>query len=186
MAWAGDVAGGGQIEGASLELSVGSAWQGLNKHLIAHIYPVIQVGEGDNRRYEKDGNTSVHAPLIDGSDIEYVFNWQSPFENSGTNSKAPALLAMLQSGYLSGLVEMTKSLTGTTSEAQRQEGNSMLDLFKGRTGLTKLNSTQVFSDMRLHGSLHSLRLWVVLKQLHNHRILHRSHVHLNVRFVILI
>lgn len=140
-------AGNGQIEGATLDLSVGSAWQGLSKHLIAHLYPVVQVGDGDNKRYEKDGNTSVHAPLIEGGEIEYVFNWQSPFESSGTNSKAPALLAMLQSGYLSGLVEMTKTLTGTTSEAQRQEGNKMLDMFKGRTGLTKLNSTQIFSDM---------------------------------------
>lgn len=126
-------------------------WQGLNENLIAKIYPL-------NKNKTRDTNQGeVHAPIVDGAALEAQFNWQSPFENAGTESKAPAITAMLQSGAIQPLMN---SITGGSLDAdfgnaeQRNNfGNSVNEVqsyvsdLEGRAGITKLNSTQIFSGM---------------------------------------
>lgn len=117
----------------------GSSWQGLNNNLIAKFYPVATVyDENGNKHYYKDLTQGgvVVAPILDGAEIEYALNWQSPFENTGTDSKVPALTAMLQSGSLTSVLQPFS-----------QSSSSYLQNFEGRTGITKLNSTQTFSGM---------------------------------------
>ena len=124
-------------------------WDGLSSHLIASFYEVAKVGEHAWDRIEGDGGTdpvTVLAPLTEAN-LEMVLNWQSPFEQSGPESRAPALMAMLQSGALQPVVDavMSKQKEGE-GDAQSKSGE-FLKQFEGRTGITKLNSTQVFSGM---------------------------------------
>lgn len=135
-----------------------SLWDGLSPHLIAKFYPVKKMQDGsgwvqslDNRhviseseKYVVDDGFEVHCPITDGT-TEMTLGWTSPFENSGAESKAPTLSAMLQSGSLSpALLALGKGfghdLTGSSAAV-------MLEKSSGRTGITKLNSTQVFSGM---------------------------------------
>lgn len=120
--------------------SLGSDFNGLNDNLIAKIYPVKRVVDGDTVRFERNSKISVHAPVLDGSSLEYQFMWQSSFEDSGTNSKIPALVSLLQSG----------TITSAVSKVAGDENIAVDTLEKahGRTGITKLNSTQVFTGMQ--------------------------------------
>lgn len=57
--------------------------------------------------------------------------------------KGPALTAMLQTGNLSPMLQAVVERTGFLENG----ASSALDKLAGRTGITKLNSTQVFSGM---------------------------------------
>ncbi|OXS89444.1 hypothetical protein [Pandoraea apista] len=126
-----------------------SLWDGLSPHLIASIYEVVKTGDDSWGRTAQSDAATVLAPLTEAS-MEMVLNWQSPFEQAGPETKAPALMAMLQSGALQPIVDVmlpgNKSGTKTEGSAQ-QKSNDFLKQFEGRTGITKLNSTQVFNGM---------------------------------------
>lgn len=128
--------------------SQGSEWGGLNPHLVALFYPVSPQGAGESRIWVKSGAVQVHAPILEGAEFEYQLNWQSPFENTGTESKAPALTAMLQSGILSqAYTHFTGASDGQTAEGDVSAISENLQYLEGRTGITKLNSTQTFAGM---------------------------------------
>ena len=129
-----------------------SLWDGMSPHLIAEFWEVAKVGDGADARWERASETTVRAPLSEAS-LEIALGWQSPFENSGAESKAPALMAMLQSGSLQPVVDAVfgngkegSDKPGFAAEAARKS-NEFLKQFEGRTGITKLNSTQVFTGM---------------------------------------
>ncbi len=123
-----------------------SKWKGLSPHLLAHFFEV----DNDNgvwKRTDKTDPATVVAPLTEAS-IEMALNWQSPFEQSGPESKAPALMAMLQSGVLQPIVDAAyMGRTGADGAAAQKKSGDFLKQFEGRTGITLLNSTQVFSGM---------------------------------------
>lgn len=114
--------------------SLSSLWDGLSPHLIASFYEVERGGTDRQTWLPVQGGPSVKAPLTEAN-LELLLNWQSPFENAGADKGMPSLSAMLQSGALQPFV----SDNGKASES--------LGKFEGRTGITKLNSTQVFSGM---------------------------------------
>lgn len=133
-----------------------SKWGGLDKNLLASIYPVDFMGKAVG-----DGIT-VKSPLTE-SNVELTGNWQSAFENAGPESKAPTIMAMLQSGSLSsylqaffGKADPTSQndgvLNGVLSQVQGFAKNA-----QGRTGMSKLNSTQIFTGsapVKITGTLH--------------------------------
>ena len=96
-----------------------SLWDGLSPHLIATFYEVAKIGDGGSwgRITDKTDPIAVMAPLIEAN-MEIALNWQSPFEQSGPESKAPALMAMLQSGALQPIVDsvMGKPKSGTAQQ----------------------------------------------------------------------
>lgn len=135
-----------------------SQWGSMSPILLAELFPVDRDGNQDMTQ------DVVVAPPIEGS-IELSANWQSPFENMGPESKAPALMAMIQTGMLSStfmsLTGAASALVGGAAEAAGfdragqwvQSAADGIDatfsdaaskLF-GLTGMTKLNSTQVFT-----------------------------------------
>ena len=136
-----------------------SDWTGLSPHLLARFYPVRKLSDGSGweQGRKKDGGADqyiaddaieVHAPMTDGTS-EMTLNWQSPFENAGAESKAPALSAMLQSGSLTSILQGIGS-AGVASDMMTelaQKSAEMTRKLEGRTGITKLNSTQIFSGM---------------------------------------
>ena len=113
--------------------SLSSKWEGLSDHLIASFYEVKR----DGTRVNPD--VTVRAPLLAGSTVDITLNWQSPFENTGGNSLA-TLQQMLQSGTLLPAAQLIDKTMGTNL-------SSSLESLAGKTSITKLNSTQVFSGM---------------------------------------
>lgn len=125
--------------------SLSSLWDGLSPHLIASFFEVAKIGDDAWGRTSKTDPKTVLAPLTDAN-MEIALNWQSPFEQAGPESKAPALMAMLQSGALQPIVDSVMGKQKEQGGAQ-QKSNDFLSQFEGRTGITKLNSTQVFNGM---------------------------------------
>lgn len=144
------------IAGGTVGGTLSSDWSGLSDHLIAKFYPVYQAEAGGP--WQSDDGIVVKAPLTD-SNLEATLNWQSPFEQSGPESSMPALMAMLQSGEIKtvidslggGLQKGAESLgmTGLAGAIGNFTGKakSATRGLEGRTGITRLNSTQVFSGM---------------------------------------
>ncbi|MFM0300387.1 hypothetical protein PQQ99_09735 [Paraburkholderia sediminicola] len=144
------------LSAVGLSRVLSSDWGGLNPALIAKFYPLKRVQSGggweqsrDTRELAKDFTVDdgfeVHCPITDGTQ-ETSFNWHSPFEGAGAESKAPTLSAMLQSGSLTPVIEafITKNGVNSTSSEKALEA---LAQARGRTGITKLNSTQTFTGM---------------------------------------
>ena len=122
-----------------------SDWSGLSPHLIARFYPVTRSEVGAWSR--ESGSIEVQAPLTDAR-VEQSENWHSPFENQTADAKLPTLSALFQSGAfqqplaaLQNFIANGDGIGGSVlSIAQRQ-----LQTLAGRSAVTKLNSTQVFS-----------------------------------------
>jgi hypothetical protein len=118
-----------------------SAWGDLNKHLIAKIYPVNAEGK------VATNETMVAAPLTDGN-LDLTLNWQSAFENSGSESKFSSVSQLLQTGEASTWLNLLGTLFPSIKENDdfktSQEG---IAASIGLTGITKLNSRQVFTGL---------------------------------------
>jgi hypothetical protein len=118
-----------------------SKWDGLNAALLASIYPVDSAGQ------RVDG-AEVRSPPTEAA-VELTANWQSPFEQTGAESKAPAIMGMLQTGALASYAEalLGKAAPGDSSVIGRinAEIQDFANTGQGRSGMTKLNSTQVFT-----------------------------------------
>ncbi len=126
-----------------------SPMSGLSPHLIASFYQVSRVGQGREGYWEKvEGSPIVKAPLTEAS-MEMVLNWQSPFESAGPETRAPAIFAMLQSGTLQPVIDALNPFKSDNKQTsgKYEAGSGALKQFEGRTGITKLNSTQVFNGM---------------------------------------
>lgn len=125
-----------------------NSWTGLSPHHYANIYEV------DHKGAVVAGTAVIQAVFSGDVSLEGTFSWQSPFDGAGAESKAPALMSMLQSGAFQPLID---SLGGKAKDALQDTVNEA----RGRTGITKLNSTQVFSGMpplKIQGSL-LFRAW---------------------------
>jgi hypothetical protein len=122
------------------EQILSSLWDGLNPELIASFYLVDNKGNRD-----PNSEKTVKAPLMDGN-IDIQLNWQSPFENMSPETKMPTLFAMLQSGALQPFVDAVLQKSGAGADAQKKSAE-FLKQFEGKTGITKLNSTQVFTSL---------------------------------------
>ncbi len=137
------------------EKALSSIWDGLSPHLIASFY---QVERTEDNIYSRTGNTDpviVRAPLSEAN-MDVSLNWQSAFEHAGPESRAPTLLAMLQSGALKPVIDVLLDKDGGNEQGNfltnfaagaQTESNRFIKQFEGRTGITKLNSTQVFNGM---------------------------------------
>lgn len=145
------------IVGGTIAKTLSSEWEGLSPQLLAKFYRVYQREAGGD--WLADDGIIVVAPLTE-SNLEVTLNWQSPFENSGPEANMPALMAMLQSGAITpvldafgaagralqeatGIDGYAESLISSVSETVRSGVRGL----EGRTGITRLNSTQVFSGM---------------------------------------
>lgn len=115
-----------------------SVWDGLNEHLIAKFYEV-------DRKMNPIGNVEVWAPLIEAN-LEMVFSWNSQFENVGAQNTSIANMAT--SGAFGDIAEALKTGNGGWVDGLLDEAEKNAKRFEGRTGITKLNSTQIFTGMQ--------------------------------------
>ncbi len=145
------------------EQDLTSLWDGLSNHLIASFYEVDRLGEKVKDKEGNPINVVVRAPLTE-SNLDASLNWQSAFESMSPESKAPMLFAMLQSGALQPVIDSlnaqssgkfvgniagdkTGNAVSSGISSAQQKSADFLKQFEGRTGITKLNSTQIFSGM---------------------------------------
>lgn len=117
-----------------------SNWDDLNDHLIAKFYEV-------DRKGKSIGNVEVWAPLTEAN-LEMALGWASQFENVGAQNAAPTASGMLGSGAIQDSLSNAKTgNTGWINQAlEKSEGK--IKKFEGLTGVTKLNSTQIFMGMQ--------------------------------------
>ena len=125
-----------------------SLWDGLSEHLIACFY---QVEKGENGVWARNPNSpDVYAPLTEAS-MSMHLNWQSQFEQAGHESKYPGMTAMMQSGMIQPVIDSVggaaEGIFGSAANQAQSMASRFFRDFEGRTSITKLNSTQVFSGM---------------------------------------
>jgi hypothetical protein len=124
-----------------------NSFTGLSPHLIASIYPMKRVGDGAAWA-RNDDQKPFYAPLTSAT-LDLSPNWQSPFEGAGVESSFPALAQMAQAGMFQGVLRAIGSkLPEGAAKSVTDEISAKAHLLVGRTGVTKLNSTQVFSGMQ--------------------------------------
>lgn len=132
-----------------LPVDIGSQWGGMSPHLLARIHQVkkVKAENGDTSwSHNKDCDPAVIVcPFVESS-IEIQLGWHSPFENAGAESRAPALMAMLSSGALQPVIDAAIGNKGTSASTSSGIAGTLKE-FEGRSGITKTNSTQVFSGM---------------------------------------
>lgn len=130
--------------------TLSSQWGELSKYLLATFYEVKKVKDDVWARTPECDQQIVCAPLLEGN-IDISLNWQSPFEQFGTDNIMPTLTRLLQTGESSELIEAGQEAakaTGITQVSNMLEGASQTaSKFVGRSGLTKLNSMQAFTGM---------------------------------------
>lgn len=129
-------------------MSAKDSFTGLSKHLIATIYPMTRTGDGTDwvRDHEE---ASFEAPLTQAG-LEIAPTWQSPFEGSGVESRFPALAQMAQSGMFNGILQAIGHRIPDDAKRTKEFVSDLegaAQKLVGRSGVTKLNSTQVFSGM---------------------------------------
>lgn len=131
-----------------LSNDLGSDWGSLSPLLLARLYVCDSKGVADILEFE-----GVYGAMVEGT-FEATFNWQSPFENMGPETKAPALTAMLQTGSLVPVINALQAINpnpngqvGAMLDAGADKLKAAVKDLQGRTGMTKLNSRQVFSGM---------------------------------------
>lgn len=151
----GDVAGvvGGIAENFLAPFNGLSQWGRLSDKLIARIFPCD--ADGKEITTIADGlfiQNDVRGPITEAN-FECSLNWQSPFENAGPESKAPALMAMLQTGQIATVANALQAVLpsdgaiGSVLQGTAEKTAQYAKDLQGRTGITKLNSRQVFSGM---------------------------------------
>jgi hypothetical protein len=136
-------------------------WDGLSPHLVASFYHVDKLddlGKSWGRREGVTDDYVVRAPLTEAT-MEVALNWQSPFESAGPEARASTMIAMLQSGALQIVSDTAHEVIGAVTNAvaggqgsnseggAKQKSADFLRQFEGKTGITRLNSTQVFNGM---------------------------------------
>ncbi|RUT30894.1 hypothetical protein WG29040_23435 [Pseudomonas sp. PAMC 29040] len=133
----------------TLSSDLGGEWGRLSPLLLARLFVCDSKGVADLTG-ELAG---VFAAIKEGS-LEIQQNWVSPFENTGPETKAPALTGMLQSGSLVPVLNALQAISpfkdGAISDALNNGSDKLKSVMRdleGRTGITKLNSRQVFSGM---------------------------------------
>lgn len=149
MSWVDSLVNAG-VEVLSKQFTLTSNWGSLNSQLIAYIAPCDKSG--------KVTGGTISAPLIDAN-LAQQFGWSSPFENYTADSKSPTLAAMLQTGMIPNLIQAIDAKDDSGGEGSNGALSVLAQFLQqgeGRTGITKLNSTQVFTGhepMKLDGTL---------------------------------
>lgn len=122
-----------------------NSFTGLNPLLLGRFYPQTR---DENANWIADlTEPEVTAPLTQAG-MELSMTWQSPFEGAGVESKFPDLAQMAQAGMFAPVLKAIGGRLEDGAVKRRLDSwAKSADKLVGRSGVTKLNSTQVFSGM---------------------------------------
>jgi hypothetical protein len=125
----------------------------LNSSLLAQIFPVkLQFRDGKRLFISDDVAPTVQFPITDAS-IEQSVNWHSPFENQSPDAALGSIAAIAQSGgglaILNALEKQVTGIRGADSFESRMARETVrtADSLVGKSGITKLNSTQTLAGV---------------------------------------
>lgn len=128
-------------------------WGGLSSQLVGKLVawnPALgpKDANGNPLGAADPASPVVAAPITDAN-LDITLNWQSPFEASGPENKAPTLMAILQSGQAGPILNALQAILPekATKTLKLDDVAKAAKDFTGMTGITKLNSRQVFSGM---------------------------------------
>lgn len=126
-----------------------SQWGGLSEFLFAIIFPCD--AKGVETLDEKGLTLGIAAPATEVM-FDSTLNWQSAFEQAGPETKAPTIMALLQTGQIAAVANALQSQlpdgpAGDLARDMAKKTENWAKSLEGRTGITKLNSRQVFSGM---------------------------------------
>lgn len=116
-----------------------SNWGSIHPDLIAQFMQIDAKGEPTGVAF---------AALVKDGNVEQSLEWRSPFENMNADSRNPVLTAFAQTGALG---ELTQALGGKSENGEQGEKgkwqrlSDFSDAHAGRSGITKVNSRQVYS-----------------------------------------
>lgn len=130
-----------------------------NKQLLATLFRCDKNGV---QIQEVNDDKVIIAPAFDVN-LDVTLNWHSQFESMNMDNFKPSLMAMIQSGEIGtavqGLQALSDNLTpdwlkdvigDQLSKTLSEKSTDFVELSKqleGKTGITKLNSRQVFAGM---------------------------------------
>lgn len=152
--------------------TLGSSWgeQGLNKHLVVRIRPVIEgnfEGGQGQQTYDIDPDAPIVETLFEDAEFTIESQYSTPFESSNPEGRLPNLMGMIQSGQVTAAyysffaaVNDPTGFTGTLGEIGAavgeatgfsasevfEEAEGKLQGLLGRSNFTKLNSRQIFTS----------------------------------------
>lgn len=124
----------------------------LLDHISPHKYAVFALCD---RHGVSIANEPIIKALITEGDKTIESQYQTPFENSNPEQKAPVLLGMLQSGTASDLLSGDNIITRVLGKNPFGTAEK-IESFANKTNLTKINTTQIFmstSSIRVNLSL---------------------------------
>ena len=131
------------MQTSKTETVLTSQWGSLSPHLLASFYVVNRKEENGKSLWERDNSIIVKAPMIQGGNFDVTPKWESPFEGAGAEAKASSLFALLQSGSMQQVADsFLGAFEQTNSWVKKRAGE-----FENRSGITKLNSTQIFTGI---------------------------------------
>lgn len=145
--------GGASSSGATRILT--SQWGSLSPKLICRFAPVRRMKSGTGWEQSSgqnaltdsfvvDDGVEVHCVISDGhSDLSA--NWSSPYEHAGLEGKS--ISSMLQSGAATNFAQVLSGI-GLIKDNFGDVGQKAVDFLhdiEGRTSITRLNSTQIYS-----------------------------------------
>ena len=119
-----------------------NAFTGLHSSLFGKFYPLLRSEEAGG--WIRDKSAPIISTPVEQANMELAINWQSPFESSSVEAGFPALAQMAQAGMFQGIIKAVGEKTGLDTAGAENTAKQMI----GRSGVTKLNSTQVFSGMQ--------------------------------------
>lgn len=129
------------ILGFSNQNVSGSNWGSIHPDLMAVFTQV-------DFNYKPTG-LAVQAVIKEGN-VEQELGWNSPFENMNAEGRHPTLTAFAQTGSLERIAQTIGFGSGNKEENSLSAGlmkrlSDLSQSAQGRTGITKLNSRQVFT-----------------------------------------
>jgi hypothetical protein len=142
----------GKIVDPFTQVTSSGAWGNLSPFLIAQFYAMSPSGDESGRFLLDNSDGFVNCPITEGN-FESSMNWQSPFENAGAESKAPNLMAMIQTGQIGsslaaiGTMDFVPDMFKQQIADSARKAQEVSRSIEGRTGITKINSRQAFSGM---------------------------------------
>lgn len=129
---------GAAVKTLTDKAAVSSNWGSVHPDLLATF---VQIGT--------DGNPTGLAfkALVKDGSIDQTFEWTSPFENLSSDKLRPTLTGAVQSG---AIAELSQALSESELAGLGLDGSlsgiaESAKAFKGKSGVTKLNSRQIYA-----------------------------------------
>lgn len=147
------------LDKVTKSLSMTGQWGSLHPDLIATLTQCDVDGKTTAMTGTKDEGgmsmpaeaaygISISAPIKEGN-VEHQFNWASPFEAMNPEGNHQSVMGALQSGMIPTMLQsaalILPPMAADAAADASAKAQKLTGLMVGRSGITKMNSRQVFN-----------------------------------------